>query len=219
MTTETNKTFEITSTITITPKPKSIIVCFHVGRGGYHHNPGYKTYNPYMKTLQDIIYSCNNAFINCEDEDGNELPDDEWTLTDQGGNIILEGRKEIESPVGILEWDTIYDTDIVQYIEDCTDEEMELIIEAYRNNEIEDEDLMELIDNSIKNHKPIKTLEELADYWNAVNDCPFDFHDVLEKNGWHEPDDIPELELTICFDNDGNRVELNQEGNAEVIYA
>ena len=208
--------FHITSKIEINPTPKSIIVCFHVGRGGNHHNPGYKSFNPYVHSIQDLF---ENGFLNCEDEDGNPLPDDEWTLTDQGGNIILEGRQEIESPVGVLEWDTIYDTDIVRYIEDCTDEEMELVMEAYRNHEIEDKYLDELIDNSIKNHKPIKTLEELADYWNAVNDCPFDLTDVMEKNGWHEPDDTPELELTICFDDEGNRVEINDNGNAEVIYA
>ena len=209
----------ITNKIEINPTPKSIIVCFHVGRGGYHHNPGYKTYNPNVKTIQDIYNSVDNCFITNEDEDGNVLPDAEWILTDQGGNIILEGRQEIESPVGVLEWDTIYDTDIVKYIEDCTDEEIKLIMEAYRNQEIEDEELTDLIHTSLVNHKPIKTLEELADYWNICNDCPFNFHDVIEKNGWHEPDNIPELELTICFDNDGNRVELNEEGNAEVIYA
>ena len=121
-------------------EPKTIIVCFHVGRGGYHHNPGYKTYNPYVKTLQDLsVY----GFLNCEDEDGNLLPDDEWTLTDQGGNIILEGRQEIESPVGVLEWDGIYDTDIVRYIEDCDDEEIdilynELINYKYMDNDVSD---------------------------------------------------------------------------------
>ena len=124
MTTETNKTFEITSTISITRKPKSIIVCFHVGRRGYLNNPGYKSFNPYVHNIQDLF---EDGFVNCEDEDGNPLPDDEWTLTDQGGNIILEGRQEIESPVGVLYWDYDYDTDIAKYIEDCDDEEIDLI--------------------------------------------------------------------------------------------
>lgn len=214
MTTEANKKFEITSTITINPTPKSIIVCFHVGRGGYLNSPGQKIYNPYVHNIQDLF---EDGFLNCEDEDGNTLPDEEWTLTDQCGNIILEGRYEIESPVGVLEWDTIYDTDIVKYIEDCTDEEMELIMEAFRNWEMEDKDLIELIDNSIRNHKPIKTMEELAEYWNLCNECPFDFTDIIEKNGWQEPDDITD-QWTICYDDDGNRVEINEKGYAEVIY-
>lgn len=213
MTTETNKTFEITSTIAINPTPKSIIVCFHVGRGGYHNNPGYKSFNPYVHSVQDLF---EYGFLNSEDEDGNPLPDNEWTLTDQGGNIILEGRKEIESPVGVLEWDTIYDTDIVRYIEDCTKEEMELVMEAYRNQEIEDEDLMELIDNSIKNHKPIKTLEEVADYYNVCREYPSDFADIIYENEWH--DDLHES-WGICHDDDGNMIVINERGNAEVIYA
>lgn len=212
MTTETNKTFEITSTITINPTPKSIIVCFHVGRGGYLNSPGQKIYNPYVHSIQDLF---EDGFLNCEDEDGNTLPDEEWTLTDQSGNIILEGRREIESPVGILEWDTIYDTDIVKYIEDCTKEEMELIMEAYRNQEIEDENLMELIDNSIRNHKPIKTMEELADYYNVCRDYQSDFADMISENGWH---DDTHKTWEICHDDEGNRVEINEEGYAEVIY-
>ena len=107
-------------------EPKTIIVCFPVGTDGYHNKPGYKTYCPHVKNLQEFLHY-NNAFINCEDEDGNELPDEEWTLTDQGGNIILEGREEIESPTGVLYWDYDYDTDIAQYIEDCDEEEIDLI--------------------------------------------------------------------------------------------
>lgn len=123
-------------------EPKTIIVCFHVGRGGYHHNPGYKTYNPYVHSIQDLsVY----GFLNCEDEDGNPLPDDEWTLTDQGGNIILEGRQEIESPVGVLEWDGIYDTDIVRYIEDCDDEEIDILYNELINYKYMDDDVSDYV--------------------------------------------------------------------------
>ena len=142
MTTETNKTFEITSTITINPTPKSIIVCFHVGRGGYLNNPGYKSFNPYAHSIQDFF---DYGFLYYEDEDGNTLPDEEWTLTDQGGNIILEGRQEIESPVGILEWDTIYDTDIVRYIEDCTDDEIEILYNELINYKYMDDDVADYV--------------------------------------------------------------------------
>ena len=142
MTTESNKTFEITSTITITPKPKSIIVSFHVGRGGYHKNPGYKSFNPYAHSIQDFF---DYGFLYYEDEDGNTLPDEEWTLTDQSGNIILEGRQEIESPVGVLEWDTIYDTDIVRYIEDCTDDEIEILYNELANYKYMDYDVADYV--------------------------------------------------------------------------
>lgn len=123
-------------------EPKTITVCFHVGRGGYHHNPGYKSFNPYVHSIQDFF---GYGFVNCEDEDGNLLPDEEWTLTDQGGNIILEGREEIESPVGILYWDGIYDTDIVKYIEDCTDDEIEILYNELFNYKYMDYDVADYV--------------------------------------------------------------------------
>lgn len=123
-------------------EPKTIIVCFHVGRGGYHHNPGYKTFNPYTHSIQDFF---DYGFLYYEDEDGNPLPDDEWTLTDQGGNIILEGRQEIESPVGVLEWDGIYDTDIVRYIEDCDDEEIDILYNELINYKYMDDDVSDYV--------------------------------------------------------------------------
>lgn len=208
MTTETNKTFEITSTITITLKPKSIIVCFRVCDGD-------KEFLTNVHSLIDF-YSNGNCLVLLDDAEGNPLPDDECAVVDSVGNNILEGRKNVDSPVGILVWDEDYLTDEAKYLEDCTKEEMELIMKAYRNHEIEDEDLNELIDNSIRNHKPIKTLEELADYYNVCREYPSDFADMIYENGWH--DDLHEI-CGICHDDEGNRVELNEEGNAEIIYA
>ena len=146
------------------------------------------------------------------------LLDDEnvkCAVVDSDGNIILEGRKNVDSSVGILEWEEDHLTDVAKYIEDCTDEEIELIMKAYRNHEIEDDDLIELIDNSIKNHKPIKTLEELADYYNVCRDYQSDFADMISDNGWH---DDTHKTWEICHDDEGNRVEIIEKGDAEVIY-
>ena len=208
MKTETNKTFEITSTITITPKPKSIIVCFRVCDGD----------NEFLPNVHSLIdfYSRRNCLVLLDDAEGNPLPDDECAVVDSVGNNILEGRKNVDSPVGILVWDEDYLTDVAKYLEDCTDEEIKLIMKAYRYHEIEDENLMELIDNSIRNHKPIKTLEELAEYYNMCRGCQSDISDIIIENGWH--DNLHEI-WGICHDDEGNRVELNDEGNAEVIYA
>ena len=207
MTTETNKTFEITSTITINPTPKSIIVCFSVCDGD-------KKFVPNVHNLYNF-YSRRSCLIILDDENGNPLPDEECSVVDSFGNVILEGRKNVDSSVGILEWEEDHLTDVAKYLEDCTDEEIKLIIEAFRNWEMEDEDLIKLIDNSIKNHKPIKTMEELADYYNVCEDYPSDLADIIYDNGWH--DDFHEM-CGICHDDEGNRVELNENGNAEVIY-
>ena len=208
MTTETNKTFEITSTISITPQPKSIIVCFRVCDGD-------KEFLPNLHSLIDF-YSRRNCLVLLDDAEGNPLPDDECAVVDSVGNNILEGRKNVDSPVGILVWDEDYLTDEAKYLEDCTDEEMELIMKAYSCYRIQDKNLDELIDNSIRNHKPIKNMEELANYYNVCTEYPSDISDIIYENGWYN-----DLHYTwgICHDDKGNRVELNDEGYAEVIYA
>ena len=67
-------------------------VCFHIGRGGHFHNAGYKTFNPNVTRLQECF---DEAMIIDQDEDGNELPADQWQLVDGGGNVILTGRGEL----------------------------------------------------------------------------------------------------------------------------
>lgn len=42
-----------------------------------------------------------------------------------------------------------------------------------------------------------------------------DFEDIISENGWH---DYLHKTWEICHDDEGNRVELNENGNAEVIY-
>ena len=135
-------TNKLTTMTTNSFEPKTIIVCFHVGRGGYHKNPGYKSFNPYAHSIQDFF---DYGFLYYEDEDGNTLPDEEWTLTDQGGNIILEGRQEIESPVGVLYWDYDYDTDIVRYVEDCDDDEIEILYNELINYKYMDDDVADYV--------------------------------------------------------------------------
>ena len=114
-------------------KQKQITVAFHIGRGGRFGNPGHKSFNPNVTLLQEC-FSQDSVIIN-EDEKGNAIPDEQWVLIDGAGDVIIKGRDAIESETGILEWDTIYDTDIVKYIEDCTNEEIELIYKSYVNED------------------------------------------------------------------------------------
>lgn len=105
------------------------IVAFNIGRGGRFHNGGYKTYMPYISHLSQCFND--KCIIISEDEEGNELPDEEWELIDGGSNVILRGCDAISNEVGILDWDTIYDTDIVKYLEDCDEEEMDILYQHY----------------------------------------------------------------------------------------
>lgn len=117
---------------TILDEAQNMKVRFHVGRGGQFNNAGHKTY---VGTVNDLSDCFGDSIVFSEDENGNTLPDSEWRLVDGGGNVILSGRDEIESDTGILDWDGEYDTDIVRYLEDCDDDEYQLILDTAERGE------------------------------------------------------------------------------------
>lgn len=118
---------------------QNIKVHFHVGRGGRFYNGGCKTFVGIVDSLADCF---GDATLFSEDEDGEPLPDNEWTLVDSGGNVKLTGRENIERETGIIDWDGEYDTDIVRYISACDDDEYQLIIDAAERGEYVDEDVL-----------------------------------------------------------------------------
>lgn len=76
------------------------------------------------------------------DEDGNPLPDDEWTLIDDSSErVLLQGKDDIMSRTGRIDYDGQYDTDIFKYVEDCDEEEIELLRQAVESNSIDAMDL------------------------------------------------------------------------------
>lgn len=122
-------------------KAKSIKVHFHVGRGGRFHNSGHKTFQGVINSLSDLFGE--RTFVLNQDEDGKPLPDSEWKLIREDGNVILEGRSEIESPTGVLDWDGEYGTDIVRNLSECSDDECQLIIDEYDNGHYVDSDVID----------------------------------------------------------------------------
>ena len=128
---------------TVNNENKDVVVAFHVGRGGHFNNQGHKSFLPSVSKLQDCFGE--NSFINDEYEDGTKIPDEQWQLIDGGGNVILEGREAIESQTGVLDWDGEYNTDIVRYIEDCTDAEMEILYKAYIDGDLTDDDAIDYV--------------------------------------------------------------------------
>lgn len=112
---------------TILDLAQNMKVRFHIGRGGHFHNAGYKTY---VGTVNDLSDCFGDSTVISEDENGKPLPDSDWQLVDSGGNVILSGRDEIESETGFLDWDGEYNTDIVRYLEDCNDDEYQLILDT-----------------------------------------------------------------------------------------
>lgn len=98
------------------------VVHFHIGRGGRFHNPGHKTF----VGVEDM-HPSESSIVFEQDEDGKPLPDEDWVLVDGGGSELMRGKANILARTGRLDYDGEYNTDIFKYIEDCNDEEVELI--------------------------------------------------------------------------------------------
>lgn len=87
------------------------------------------TYVPYVTKLSDVFRE--EDIINDTDIDGNPLPDEQWQLLDNGVNILLEGRDQIEAETGSIDYDDDYGKWIVKYLSDCNEEEIEALYQAY----------------------------------------------------------------------------------------
>ncbi len=75
-------------------------------------------------------------------EDGNPLPEDEWTLIeDSSERVLLQGKDDIMSRTGRVDYDGEYDTDIFKFVEDCDEDEIELLHQAVESNSIDAMDL------------------------------------------------------------------------------
>lgn len=92
---------------------------------------------------RELSYYFDDLFLDNQDFDGNELPAEEWTLTDDAGNVILQGREAIESPTGVLDLDGEYDTVYVEDLNNLSSSEIELLREYYTSGAYIDSDYME----------------------------------------------------------------------------
>lgn len=127
------------------------------------------------------------------DENNNTLPNEQWQLLDSAGNIILEGREAIESETGILNWDNEYDTDIVKYIEDCTDEEFELIFKAYVNEEMLYSKYEDEIYAYVLQWKGLHKIEDVVFYKTNAKIVTADWDDVgVPDFLWDGSEDVDE---------------------------
>lgn len=115
---------------------KKLFVRFHVGRGGRFHNQGHLSFVN-EDNFQDLIRACGDKLLDktseYDEETGTEkeIPEDEWNYHDCGGKILVEGREAMESDTGTLDWDGLYDTDIVTTTDDLSDAELECLWEEY----------------------------------------------------------------------------------------
>jgi hypothetical protein len=87
--------------------------------------------------LLSLFEKCrdNSDFTEFEKRTGLELGEDVYN--DCNGNHIIDAS-EVEEGVGVLEWDGDYDTDICQYLDECDEDELMLILNSseYNNEDL-----------------------------------------------------------------------------------
>lgn len=176
------------------------IVAFHIGRGGRFYNPGHKTFMQHISQLSDCF--SDGCIISQEDEEGNPLPDEQWQLIDGGGNVILEGRDNIESDTGVLDWDGDYDTDVVKYLSECSESEIDIIYQAYLDDEYMDEELKDYICTQKGMHRIDKVKFYQCNAEIQCQDCTISYfwdgeEDVTEEEvaEWMAEQDIDPLSI------------------------
>lgn len=87
------------------------------------------TYVPDVTKLSDVFRE--EDVINDTDIDGNPLPDEQWQLLDNGVNVLVEGRDEIEAETGSIDYDNDYGKWIVKHLSECNKEEDEALYQAW----------------------------------------------------------------------------------------
>ena len=93
-----------------------IVVAFHTGRRG-------KTFLG-EKDFQELINDrLDSLFLHDRDSKGRFCKP---FYADASGNVMVEPG-EMNSEVGIIDWDGLYDTDVACYLDECDDDELRLI--------------------------------------------------------------------------------------------
>jgi len=164
------------------------IVKFYIGCGGRLNCGGHLT----CLGLEDITDGWDwnqHCYIHDEDDEGNPIPESERKVTDQNGNILMDAQEykvALETGIGRLVFNTIYDTTYTCYAEDMNKYEL-LAFLKYRGGSYCLNDILEEIGYSCEEI-------EVYDFFNcwekAISAVTEDF---LHEN-FHCADKMPEGE-------------------------
>lgn len=168
----------------------NVFVCFHIGRGGRYGNPGHKEYLPYVRDFQNLLNrESENLYDVTEDENGNVLPDDQWRTLDDAGETVIEGREAMEAKTGKLDYDGKSDTYIVKNINNCDEDELQLIIDADEQGEYVDSDVLAYALNEL-GQKDVTSVEadssSMDIYYNECGHDHLNKDEFLAENGEDE---------------------------------
>lgn len=147
------------------------ILYFHTGRGGRFYNGGHHTYRG-KKTIHEVLSLRDNSnqwsFIHERDKKGRFCKP---YYADQNGNFLIY-VKDVESGVGILDWDGIYDTDTCFKLSECNEVDLKIILES---NEW---DKLDVIKEYFDNHTDLEIEWRYfnGDYETLINGYFYDCH-------------------------------------------
>jgi len=110
---------------------KDIIVAFHIGRGGLFNNGGYPTFLGEMDFQQLQKLYIDHIFYRNRNKEGKFVKTQIWDTS----KLISED--DPQSPVGMLDFDGEYNTAYCKYLNECTDEEIEIIAISDRYKSLE----------------------------------------------------------------------------------
>ena len=140
-----------------------------------------------LDNLLELLENCsdNDDFTSFEKKTGVLLGDNVYS--DSNGNIIIT-EKEVESGVGILNWDNEYDTDECMLLSDCGETELKIILKSYNHDKFEvvqeyfENCTNEKIDWMQVNEE--KYFDLVDDFFNQVNFNPEDYftEEIEEAN-------------------------------------
>lgn len=114
---------------------KRIIVAFHTGRGGRYNNSGFTEFIG-EKNFQDLIsLNSNELCFQNRDQKGRFCKPH---YTNINGDIIVESS-QFDALTGCLDFDGKYDIDSCDYIDSCTEEEIEIVNKSseYKSTELQ----------------------------------------------------------------------------------
>jgi hypothetical protein len=104
------------------------IAMFHISGGG--GNSRKVTFQGFKK-ITDCYDWDMHCFLKNEDEEGNLLPEDEWTIVGDSGNEIMDAEEynvAMTEGIGTLNFDEDYDTTYSKYLDDISEDELRTII-------------------------------------------------------------------------------------------
>ncbi len=119
------------------------IVAFHIGRGGRFYNEGHTSFIG-EKSISDFV---SDFYLNSDET--------EYTLDGDDGSLVGLSVEECETGIGRINIDGGYNTTYTRYIEDCTDEELEIIAKTkeergyYASENVYEEVKIEMIERGL----------------------------------------------------------------------